>query len=172
MRSATLAVVSATLLVMLCSCGDHAGDRPSATSIGSGHSDGQAEPHGHTDTAAELPSLPSAPVTGAAADAAAAAAAEQVMAAFTRPGVDAATWFTELTPLLTPSAQIAYLGTDPAEIPIRAVTGPPQLTESPSAYLAYATVPTDVGEYQVLLVCEGEGSPWLAETITPPSGVR
>jgi hypothetical protein len=172
MRSAVLAVVSAMLLLVLSGCGDHAGEQQSGTSTAQEHADVPVEPRGHNDVEAELPSPPPPPVTGAAADAAAAAAAEQVMAAFARPGVDAATWFTDLAPLLTPSAQTAYLGRVGAEVPSRAVTGAPRLTESPSAYLAYATVPTDVGEYRVLLVREGEGSPWLAETITPPSGVR
>ena len=48
------------------------------------------------------------------------------------------------------------------------VAGPPVTQNSPSPYLAYVTVPTDVGGYTVLLAREGDGTPWLVERITPP----
>ncbi len=89
------------------------------------------------------------------------------MVAFARPDLDAEQWWAELSPLLSPAATVAYEGTDPQMVPPRAVTGPPRSAQSPSPYLATVIVPTDAGEYAVLLVREGGGAPWLVERITP-----
>ena len=81
-------------------------------------------------------------------------------------------WFTELAPLLTPAARSAYTGTDPAEVPARAVTGPGRPEESTSAFLAYVVIPTDVGDYRLMLSRESGDAGWLVETISAPDGVR
>jgi hypothetical protein len=128
-----------------------------------------AGPSDSGDAAASAPVQPSQDESSAAA---AVDLAEQAMAAFARPTVDASTWFNELAPLLTSDSRSTYYGTDPAEVPARAVTGPGRADESPSAYLAYVTVPTDVGDYLVLLSREGGDTGWLVESLTPPDGVH
>jgi hypothetical protein len=92
--------------------------------------------------------------------------ATAAVTAFARPGVDPETWWAELAPLLSPAALEAYSGTDPAKVPARAVTGAAWPGESASNYLATVFVPTDAGEYAVLLVREGGDAPWLVERLS------
>jgi hypothetical protein len=89
------------------------------------------------------------------------------MTAFARADLDAGTWWAEFSPFLSPSATVAYEGTDPELVPVSAVTGAPLPTPAVSPYLATVRVPTDAGQYAVLLVREGAGAPWLVERITP-----
>ena len=125
---------------------------------------------GAGDAGVALPTPPPAPTDDAASDQAALTAGAAAVTAFARPDVPAEEWWSELEPLLSPAAVEAYAGTDPAEVPARAVTGPPWQGESESPYLALTFVPTDVGDYAVLLVRDGGGAPWLVERITlvPP----
>ena len=90
--------------------------------------------------------------------------------AFARPDVEPARWWADLSPLLSPAAALAYEGTDPVEVPAHRVTGPAWPGVSPSSFLATVFVPTDAGDYAVLMVREGSGAPWLVERITqvPP----
>jgi len=97
--------------------------------------------------------------------------AAAVMAAFARPEADERSWWAELAPLLTLSAQDAYAFVDPANVPARQVTGAPVLVDESSAWLARVEVPTDVGTYDLLLVRDDGASPWLAEQITPPAAL-
>ena len=144
-------------------------------------------PAGVSSTAPSVPAGPNdadespqpAPEAATQDDTSTAAAvdlAQRAMTAFARPTVAADTWFNDLAPLMTPEARSAYYGTDPAEVPAHAVTGPARAETSPSAYssayLAYVTVPTDVGDYRVLLSREGGDAGWLVETLTPPDGVH
>ncbi len=131
----------------------------------------QAPPdvHGHTDEDEQLPPPERVPTWDAASRASAAAAAERAMRSFARPRLDAARWWAQLEPLLSPAAALAYQGTDPANVPARKVTGKPVLVDESSAYLARVKVPTDAGRYVVLLAREGAGEPWLVERITPPA---
>ena len=119
---------------------------------------------------------PVAATQDATSSAAAVDLAQRAMTAFARPTVGVDTWFNDLAPLLTPEARSAYYGTDPAEVPAHAVTGPARAETSPSAYssayLAHVTVPTDAGDYRVLLSREGGDAGWLVETLTPPDGVH
>ena len=118
------------------------------------------------DAGASLPPPPPAATDDATSDQAALAAGAAAVTAFARPDVSAEEWWAELQPLLSPTAVEAYAGTDPAEVPARAVIGPPWQGESDSPYLALTFVPTDVGDYAVLLVRDGGGAPWLVERIT------
>ena len=118
------------------------------------------------DAGAALPPPPPAPTDDAESDEAALAAGAAAVTAFARPDLPAERWWSDLQPLLSPAAVEAYAGTDPAEVPARAVTGPPWQGESDSPYLALTFVPTDVGDYAVLLVRDGGGAPWLVERIT------
>ncbi len=103
--------------------------------------------------------------------AAAAAAGEEVMRAFARPDLDHESWWAALEPLLSSEAQVDYAYVEPANIPAREVTAEPSVREDTSAYIAHVTVPTDIGEYTVLLSRQDGNAPWLAERITPPEAV-
>lgn len=127
------------------------------------------------DLEAELPELAPSPTWDAAARTQAAQVATAVMTAFTDHQASPPAWWEHLAPLLTLSAQSAYQGTDPTQVPATTLVGPatppadpdPAIGQS-SAYLARVSVPTDVGAYTVLLSRTGQGAPWLAERITPP----
>ncbi len=131
-----------------------------------------SEATGHGDADADLPVALPSPVDDDAGRQAAEQAATAAVTAFARPDLDAATWWAELEPLLSAGAAVAYEGTDPAEVPATAVTGPARSAPSDSSFLATVLVPTDGGDHAVLLAREGAGAPWLVERITPvvPSG--
>lgn len=119
---------------------------------------------GHT--AESLPAPLPHPSDDAASQGAALDLGLAAVTAFARPDVSSAEWWTELSPMLSPAAMEAYVGTDPVQVPAREVTGPAWTGVSPSPFLATVFVPTDAGEYAVLMVREGGGAPWLVERIT------
>jgi hypothetical protein len=128
-------------------------------------------PIGPNDVGAELPTPSAYPTDDAASRATAQDAAAEAMAVFLRVDLSAAEWLAGLSAHLTADAAGAFYGTDPLEVPARAITGQPRWDGSTSGYLAEVVVPTDVGDYRLLLVREGQGAPWLVQTITPPDGV-
>lgn len=94
--------------------------------------------------------------------------AEQAMAAFARPDLDHESWWAQLVPLLDRQAQQDYAYVDPSNIPARATTGAGALVDDDaSAYLATVVVPTDVGDYTVLLTRTDGATPWLVSRFTP-----
>lgn len=101
----------------------------------------------------------------------AADAAEAVMRAFARPDLDYESWWAELMPLLGEEAQLDYAYVDPANVPARQVTGEPVVVQDDSPHIARVQVPTDVGDYTVLLSRRDAGGPWLAHRITPPEAM-
>jgi len=172
--AATSSVIAALLLAGSAGCSGPASTPPLSQTT-SGAVSSAASPsfvEGPNDTAMTAPPAPVAPTQDAASSAAAVDVAQRAMTAFARPSLAADVWFGELAPLLTPAARAAYTGTDPAEVPTRAVTGPGRAEASPSAFLAYVVVPSDVGEYRLLLSRESGDADWLVETITAPDGVR
>lgn len=95
------------------------------------------------------------------------AAAETAMRAFARPDLDYETWWAELEPLLTPQAAEDYAYVDPANIPVREVTGQGTIIDDTSAYVAQVEVPTDAGRYWLILNRQDADAPWLVSRITP-----
>ncbi|MGY1638774.1 hypothetical protein ACI78V_19170 [Geodermatophilus sp. SYSU D00742] len=158
-RGITAVAALATALLLTGCGGAPAGDEP--------RTEASPEPTAPGDADADLPAPLPSPVDDDVSRTAALDAATTALTAFARPTVDPARWWTELQPLLSPAAAAAYEGTDPAAVPASAVTGPPRATPAVSGYLATVLVPTDAGEYAVLLVREGDGAPWLVERITP-----
>lgn len=119
------------------------------------------------------------PPSGPQARSSAVDAARAAVAAYVRKGIDPGQWAAGLSPLLTPQASADYLGTDPARpatdpnnVPGQAVTGAAELVPNPSSqYLVEAQVPTDAGNYLVLLQAASDSQlphPWLVVTIVPP----
>lgn len=135
------------------------------------------------------PTAEPSPTWDADARAAALEHATATMTAFARPAAGlppgqstdqlADQWWAGLAPLLTVSGQQAYAAVDPAEVPPQAVTGEAVLVDDTSAWLARVRVPTDVGDYTLLLVradpADSSADPsvnlWATETITPPAAL-
>jgi len=127
------------------------------------------------------PTAEPSPIWDADARAAALEHATATMTAFARPAAQtpAEQWWAGLAPLLTVSGQQAYVAVDPAEVPPQAVTGQAVLVDDTSAWLARVQVPTDVGDYTLLLVRADPDDPsagpsaglWATETITPPAAL-
>jgi len=129
------------------------------------------------------PTAEPSPTWDADARAAALEHATATMTAFARPAgqtpaeqTPAEQWWAGLAPLLTVSGQQAYAAVDPAEVPPRAVTGQAVLVDDTSAWLARVQVPTDVGDYTLLLVradpsAGSSADLWATETITPPAAL-
>jgi hypothetical protein len=158
-RLTAAAALAAALVLGGCSSGaERAQPAPEPTA---------AATTGPGDDHADLPTPLPVPVDDADSQQAAFDAAIAALTAFARPDADPAQWWAELSPLLSPTAAVAYEGTSPDQVPASAVTGLPRPTPAVSPYLSTVLVPTDAGEYAVLLVREGEGSPWLVERITP-----
>ncbi|MBX3196392.1 MAG: hypothetical protein KF727_15005 [Microbacteriaceae bacterium] len=95
------------------------------------------------------------------------AAATKVMETFARPQLSAEEWWRAMLPLLSQQGAHAYEGTDPAEIPVTAVTGPGQVLEASTEVLLIVQLPTDAGLYNITLTRSDASSPWLAERIRP-----
>ncbi len=97
------------------------------------------------------------------------AAAAAAMQAFARHDLPTPSWWAGLAPLLSPTAVQAYQGVDPASVPAHQVTGVAYLTgDAGTPYLARVAVPSDAGDYVVLLSRAGQGQRWLVERLTPP----
>lgn len=99
-------------------------------------------------------------------------AAEAAMTAFARPDLDYDTWWAGVEPLLTPEAAEDYAYVDPANIPVREVTGEGFIVNDASAYVATVEVPTDAGRYQLVLNRKHADAPWLVSRITPVEEVN
>lgn len=120
---------------------------------------------GHDDL---LVALEPVPTWDEAATVAAGRSAEEAVADFLAEADDAA-WWSAVSPLLSLHAQQAYVGTDPTEVPGRTIAGAPVVLDAGSAYLARVRVPTDAGDYEVLLSRTGAAAPWLVERFGLPA---
>lgn len=99
---------------------------------------------------------------------AAVAAGEQAMTMFARPTLDKDTWWDEISPLMTETARQNYAYVEPTSIPASKVTGPGELVDDESAYLAYVEVPTNAGTFTVILNREDADSDWkIARYVFP-----
>ncbi|RFA06764.1 hypothetical protein B7R21_18495 [Subtercola boreus] len=96
--------------------------------------------------------------------------ATKTVTAFCRPALDRQTWISDLYPLLSQTAAVAYKTVNPARVPCAAVTGDARLRDTDGSYTTRVFVPTDAGEYSVLLNRSDVTDPWLVEQITPYTG--
>lgn len=97
-------------------------------------------------------------------------AASTTMAAFAQPGVDHDTWWAGLREHITPESAPDLVLVDPANIPASRVTGDGRITADTSAAVASVVVPTDSGDWTLVMVRASGADPWLADRITPPAG--
>lgn len=108
-----------------------------------------------------------APTWDKASQKAAVDSAVAAMKAFARPGVEQGRWWRDLAPRLSEPARRAYATVDAINVPATAVTGPGELVDTQSPYLAGVDVPTNAGVYRVLLSRSSADDPWLVERLTP-----
>lgn len=120
----------------------------------------------------EEPAPLASPVPDTASDEAAVTLAVAATTAFARPDLTAPAWWAQLSPMLSNNARRAYQGTDPANVPVREVTGPGKLAPAVSGYLATVAVPTDAGTFTVLLSRPGQNAPWAVERWDFPQGLH
>jgi hypothetical protein len=90
------------------------------------------------------------------------------MRLFARPRLAQEAWWADLEPLLSDQAAHDYLGVDPANVPVRQVTGPGRLVPLETKLVTIVHVPTDAGLYAVTLSRSPEDPQWRAERVTPP----
>lgn len=163
----TRAAACAVGLLLLSGCttsGDPAAD-PAATTSASPSSSAPTMPSSTDEGAIEATPLPSTAPAGARTPLDLTIAA---MTAFIDHTVTPEVWYERLAGYLSQAGQQAYYGTDPAEVPAKALTGQPSLlTAETTSYLVTTVMPTDVGPYTLLMSRAPDGS-WQVERITPP----
>jgi hypothetical protein len=105
-----------------------------------------------------------------AARSSAIAAATTAIDLWARPGIDADTWWRDLSVTLSAAAREAYVGTDPTQVPVTD-PGTGTLTDTSSVWLATVGFTTDAGPWTVLLSRQPDRH-WLVERITAASPVH
>jgi hypothetical protein len=118
---------------------------------------------------AEASALP-IPEAGPDSQATALDAAARVMTVFAQPNLTQQAWMDQMTPLLSPAGYEAYLGTDPARIPVTQVIGAGRILTASTEVSLIVEIPTDVGLYAVSLTRTGIDAVWLADRIRPGQG--
>lgn len=94
----------------------------------------------------------------------------KVMTLFARRDVSAEQWLNDLVPYLTPQGAMDLRYVDPANVPPTEVTGPAELIPGAIPIYAEVSVPTNAGEYLVIMTRNDESPVWLAARILPPEG--
>lgn len=95
--------------------------------------------------------------------------ARAAMTAFARPNLDRETWFTELRPYLSQRAGRDYAYLEPHVLPVNEVTGEPRLDEADTSLVLSVFVPTNAGEYELILTRDDGASPWQVSRFNPPT---
>jgi hypothetical protein len=120
-----------------------------------------------TDTASPVPDTMDDAGADEAADVALGA-----MEAFVQNELPYDQWWEGFSRYLDGDALVAYEYTDPALVPATSVTGEARVSAAPDATQITVLVPTDVGQYQVLLNRQAVGGEWTVSRLTPPEGVE
>jgi len=94
--------------------------------------------------------------------------AGEAMVRYARPDMHFEVWWADLMPLLSAQGAAAYATVDPANIPVRAVTGPSTLPEWTTPEVARVSVPTDVGAYLVIVSRTDLDPVWRVERFAAP----
>jgi hypothetical protein len=102
----------------------------------------------------------------------AAAVAREAMEAFVQNKLPYYQWWEGFSRYLDGDALVAYEYTDPALVPASSVTREARVSAAPDATQITVLVPTDVGQYQVLLNRQAVGGEWTVSRLTPPEGVE
>lgn len=172
-----VALLAAALTLLLLGCGASGGDQPS-TRVTVTEPPSTVDPLRPAPTdAAELlddgstvaPSPASTLVWDTKSQADAVTVATTVMKRFARPTTASATrWWPTLRPLLTGKAQADYEWVDPMNVPVTSVTGTARFDVASKASVSRVHVPTNAGEYLVVLTRTDATPQWVADRILPP----
>lgn len=160
-RGSTVLIVAIATVIALTGCVD-----TSATGPGPSPS-GPALPSTAPTQPLDFGEATMPPEAGGQSQADALAAATTVLTTFAQPELDEDTWWAQMLPLLSQQGAIAYEGTDPAQIPVRRVTGTGVVLEGSTEVSLIVQIPTDVGPYNITLTRPSGDAPWLAERIRP-----
>lgn len=99
--------------------------------------------------------------------------ATKAMTLYARPTVTEKVWIQELGQLLTPQATADYQYVDPANIPVKTVTGAGQLKiDESNGFGCHVVFPTNAGDYDVQLLRSTADKPWQVNRFTPPNGTK
>ncbi|UYY83710.1 hypothetical protein OIT41_20835 (plasmid) [Arthrobacter sp. YA7-1] len=99
--------------------------------------------------------------------------ATKAMTLYARPTVPDKVWIQELGQLLTAQAVADYQDVDPANIPVKKITGPGQLKiDESNGFGCHVVFPTDAGDYDVQLLRSAADKPWQVNRFTPPNGTK
>jgi hypothetical protein len=99
--------------------------------------------------------------------------ATKAMTLYARPTMTDTVWIQELGQLLTAQATADYQYVDPANIPVRKVTGAGQLKiDEGNGFGCHVVFPTDAGDYDVQLLRSAPDKPWQVNRFTPPNGTK
>lgn len=160
--------LAAAMLVALVACGGTSGSPDSETDQPTPQQSDQSEAPQHGGLEQDSPSP--YPTWDAQRRDDATEAAETAMLAFARPNANQKAWWKRLGPLLTEDARQDYSYVDTAQIPVKKVTGPTEIVDDDSSYVAKVRVPTNIGDYAVVVTWkDGE---WLVNELTPPTGAH
>lgn len=140
-----------------------------ATSEPAPAGDGWAEPRTPIPAGTTRPTNQSSiDAAQTARSAAAAATAETFMRAYARPTVAADEWRATLKPMLTETARVTLQRADPRTVTARAVAGAAVVLPSADRNARTVSVPTDDGDYTVLLRRDASDTRWLVLAVQPP----
>lgn len=99
--------------------------------------------------------------------------ATQAMNLYARPTVSDREWIQELGQLMTSQAVADYQYVDPANIPVKKITGPGQLkVDENNGFGCHVVFTTDAGSYDVQLLRAAADKPWQVNRFTPPNGTK
>ena len=99
--------------------------------------------------------------------------ATEAMTLYARPTVTTSVWIQDLGQLMTPQAVADYQYVDPANIPVKKITGPGQLkVDENNGFGCHVVFPTDAGSYDVQLLRSAADKPWQVNRFTPPTGSK
>ena len=93
--------------------------------------------------------------------------AAAAVTAFCQPTLAAAEWLGGLNPYLTQRAGAAFQTVDPANIPCTTVSGDASFLLEPNEHYTEISVPTNAGDFTVVMERFDLSQPWLAERIQP-----
>ncbi|WP_245702930.1 hypothetical protein [Arthrobacter subterraneus] len=166
---------AAVLLCTACFSGDRTGatnedsptpEPPPTSTYTPSHSVGGGPQAPDTD-------VPENPEWTPEAEEAAKEVAVNAMRDFARPEVEETQWANDFARWLTPDATVSYSSVDPANVPVTEVTGPATLEiDEANGFGVIATVPTDIGDYRVQLLRQGQDEPWKVNRLYPPEGAN
>ncbi|MCQ9165503.1 hypothetical protein [Arthrobacter sp. STN4] len=168
----TLPVLAAVLLCTACT--------PAATTTAVEQSPtSTVRPTASPDAAghAQAPGGTAPPTLGIAWDAASKTSAldtaTRAMELYARPTVSDKVWIQDLGQLMTSQAVADYQYVDPANIPVKKITGPGQLkVDENNGFGCHVVFPTDAGSYDVQLLRSAADQPWQVNRFTPPNGTK